>query len=174
MVKMRLANSLLATVLVFVTFPMVRKKNSDVLIAWLAVITPVTSYIVASVNTSSWTLIGTSSFTFAILGALKNRKRMKIGVLFALVSLLIFWFTTLSRYEGKYLILLIFVVTTCSEMIPASFRFTKRSVLIISATWLAIYLTFNSFANLFGRVNIFDDSRVINTLTSTTYLYIMF
>ncbi len=165
-VKMRLTNSLLATVLVFVTFPLVRKKNSDVLIAWLAVITPVTSYIIASVNTSSWTLIGTSSFTFAILGALKNRKRMKIGVLFALVSLLIFWFTTLSRYEGKYLILLIFVFTTCSEIIPSSFRFTKKSVLIISATLLAIYLTFNSIANLFGRVNIFDDSRVVNTLTS--------
>ncbi|MEY3316146.1 MAG: hypothetical protein RL388_770, partial [Actinomycetota bacterium] len=103
-VKMRLLNSFLAAVLVVSAASFILKKSPDLLLAWLAVIAPVSAFFVASVNTSSWTLIGTTSFTFAFIGALKNRREPKIWIPATVLSVFALWFARASRYEGKYVI----------------------------------------------------------------------
>ncbi|MFM9172259.1 MAG: DUF2142 domain-containing protein, partial [Acidimicrobiaceae bacterium] len=137
------------------------KKNSDLLLAWLAVIAPVTTFFIGSVNTSSWTLIGTTCFTLASIAALKNRKHIKIWLPAGAVALFALWFTNSSRSEGKYVILLLAVAVLYSEFAPKSFKITKKSVLICSAILPVLYLIFGYFSKPFGaEVNIFNDQRV--------------
>ena len=159
-VKMRLFNSFLAAVLIISASAFFWKKNSDLLLAWLAVSAPVTSYFIASVNTSSWNLIGITVFAFAFFSALRNRKDMKLCIPAGAMALFALWFTNSSRYEGKYVILLLAAAILYSEFAPKSFRLTKKSVLIGSAVLPVIYLIYNYFADVYGRVNIFDDPRV--------------
>ena len=78
--KMRLFNSFLAAILIISASSFFWKKNSEMLLAWLAVIAPVTSYFVASVNTSSWNLIGVTVFAIAFFSAIRNRKDLKLCV----------------------------------------------------------------------------------------------
>ena len=159
-VKMRLFNSFLAAVLIISASAFFWKKNSDLLLAWLAVIAPVTTYFISSVNTSSWTLIGTTCFVFASIAAIRNRKNKQLLIPAGLLTVFSVWFTNSSRYEGKYVLLLLGAAVIYSEFAPKSFRLTKKSVLIGSAVLPVIYLIYNYFADVYGRVNIFDDPRV--------------
>ena len=159
-IKIRLFNSFLAAVLIVLAGAFFLKKNSDLLLAWLAVIAPVTSFFIASVNTSSWTLIGTTCFTIAFIAVLKNRQVPKIWVPASVVALFGIWFANASRNEGKYVILLLAAAVFYSEFAPKSFKMTKKSVIIGSAILPVIYLVFEYFSKPFGRINIFDDPRV--------------
>jgi uncharacterized membrane protein len=159
-VKMRLLNSFLAAVLIIVASAFVWKKDSDLLLAWLSVVAPVAIYFVASVNTSSWTLIGTTSFVFAFTGALKNRKHPNVWVPAAAVALFALWLTNSSRYEGKYVILLLAAAILCSEFEPDIFKLTKRSVLTGLAILPTSYLTYRYISQFYSQINIFDDPRV--------------
>ena len=159
-VKMRLLNSFLAVVLVVSAASFILKKSPDLLLAWLAVIAPVTSFFVASVNTSSWTLIGTTSFTFAFIGALKNRRKPKIWIPATVLSVFALWFARASRYEGKYVILLLASAILYSEFAPKNFKITKKSMLFGLAILPVIYLVFGYFSMFFGQMNIFNDPRV--------------
>ena len=159
-VKMRLFNSFLCALLILLAVSIDRRRLGDGFITWLAVIAPVVTYFVASVNTSSWTLIGTTCFVYALIAALKNRGKPKIWIPASLLALFSLWFTNSSRYEGKYVILLLGATILYSEFAPKSFRLTKKSVLIGSAVLPVIYLIYNYFADVYGRVNIFDDPRV--------------
>ena len=159
-VKMRLFNSFLAAIMIISASAFFYKKNSDLLLAWLVVIAPVTTFFIGSVNTSSWALIGTTSFTLAFFAALKNRKQPKIWVSAAAVSLFSLWFTNSSRYEGKYLILLLAAAILYSEFAPKNFKLSKKSVLVGSAILPVIYFIFGYFIKPFGQVNIFNDPRV--------------
>ena len=159
-VKMRLLNSFLAAVLIISASTFFWKKNSDLLLAWLAVTAPVTSYFIASVNTSSWTLVGTTCFTLTFIAALKNRKHIKIWLPAGAVALFALWFTNSSRSEGKYVILLLAAAILYSEFAPSVFKITKKSVLIGSAILPVSYLIFQYFSKPFGVVNIFNDYRV--------------
>ena len=167
-VKMRLLNSFLAAVLIVSASAFFWKKDSDLLLAWLAVIAPVTSYFIASINTSSWTLVGTTCFTIAFIALLKNRNQPKIWLPAGVTVLFALWFTNSSRYEGKYVILLLAAAILYSEFAPKNLRFTKKSALIGLAILPLIYLIYNYFANVYGRVNIFDDPRVEVTEGITT------
>ena len=109
-VKMRLFNSFLAAVLIIFASAFFWKKNSDLLLAWLAVIAPVTSYFIASVNTSSWSLIGVTIFAIAFFSAIRNRKVIKLCVPAGAMALFALWFTNSSRYEGKYVIVLLLML----------------------------------------------------------------
>ena len=167
-VKMRLLNSFLAAVLIISASAFFWKKNSDLLLTWLAVIAPVTSYFIASANTSSWNLIGVTIFAIAFFSALRNRKDIKLCVPAGVMALFALWFTNSSRYEGKYVILLLAAAILYSEFAPKNLRFTKKSALIGSAILPLIYLIYNYFADVYGRVNIFDDPRVEVTDGITT------
>jgi hypothetical protein len=159
--KMRLFNSFLAAVLIISASAFFWKENSDSLLAWLAVAAPVTSYFIASVNTSSWTLIGTTCFTLTSIAALKNRERPKIWLPAIALALVALWFTNSSRYEGKYVLLLLAMAVLNSEFIPKNFKVTKKSVLIGLASLPAIYLIFGYFSKSYGAgVNIFNDPRI--------------
>jgi hypothetical protein len=160
-VKMRLFNSLLAAVSIGFVSSLVWKKNSDLLLAWLAGITPVTSYFIASVNTSSWTLIGTTCFTLAFIVALKNRKRSKYWIPTVIISQFFLWFTNSSRKEGKYAIILLGAAILYSEFAPKNFKLTKKAVIMVSAILPLIYLIFGYFSKPFDTgVNVFSDRRV--------------
>ena len=168
-VKMRLLNSFLAAVLIISASAFFWKKNSDLLLAWLAVIAPVTSYFIASVNTSSWNLIGVTIFAITFFSALRNRKDMKLCVPAGAVALFAVWFTNSSRYEGKYVILLLAAAILYSEFTSKMLRFNKKSALSSLAILTLVYLIYNYFAVAYGRLNIFDDPRVeVNDGITTT------
>jgi hypothetical protein len=167
-VKMRLLNSFLAAVLIISTSAFFWKKNSELLLAWLAVIAPVTSYFIASVNTSSWNLIGVTIFAITFFSALRNRKDLMLSVPAGAAALFAVWFTNSSRYEGKYVILLLAATIFYSEFAPKNLRLTKKTALISLAILPIIYLIYNYFADVYGRVNIFDDPRVEVTEGITT------
>jgi len=158
--KMRLFNSFLAAVLIISATAFFWRKNSDLLLAWLAIIAPVTTFFIGSVNTSSWTLIGTSCFTLAFIAALKNRKHAKIWAPAGALSIFALWFTNSSRYEGKYVILLLAAAILYSEFAPRRLKLTKKSVLMVSAILPVIYLIFGYFSRPFDPINIFNDPRV--------------
>jgi hypothetical protein len=158
--KMRLFNSFLAAVLIISASAFFWSKNLDLLLAWLAVIAPVTTFFIGSVNTSSWTLVGTSCFTLAFIAALKNRKHPKIWLLAGAISIFALWFTNSSRYEGKYVILLLAAAILYSEFAPRRLKLTKKSVLMVSAILPVIYLIFGYFSRPFDPINIFNDPRV--------------
>ena len=159
-VKMRLFNSFLAAILIVTASAFVWNKNSDFLLAWLAVIAPVSSYFIASVNTSSWNLTGVTVFAVSFKSALKNRKKPKLCMPSAAMALFAVWFTNASRYEGKYVILLIAVAILYSEFEPKRFKLTKKSILIGSAILPVIYLIFKYFSETYNQVSIFNDQRV--------------
>jgi hypothetical protein len=167
-VKMRLLNSFLAAVLIISTSAFFWKKNSELLLAWLAVIAPVTSYFIASVNTSSWNLIGVTIFAITFFSALRNRKDLMLSVPAGAAALFAVWFTNSSRYEGKYVILLLAATIFYSEFAPKNLRLTKKTALISLAILPIIYLIYNYLADVYGRVNIFDDPRVEVTEGITT------
>jgi len=167
-VKMRLLNSFLAAVLVISASALFWKKSSELLLAWLAVIAPVTSYFIASVNTSSWNLIGVTIFAITFFSALRNRKDLMLSVPAGAAALFAVWFTNSSRYEGKYVILLLAAAILYSEFAPKNLRLTKKTALISLAILPLIYLIYNYFADVYGRVNIFDDPRVEVTEGITT------
>ena len=144
-VKMRLFNSFLAAVLIVAASAFLRKENSDLLLAWFAVAAPVTTFFIGSVNTSSWTLIGTSCFTLAFVTLLKNRKQPKIWVPAFAISLFSLWFANSSRKEVKYMIILLGAAILYSEFAPRRLKLTKKSVLMVSAILPVIYLIFGYF-----------------------------
>ena len=171
-VRMRLFNSLLAASLIVLAFSLDRRRLGDAFVTWLAVIAPVTTYFVASVNTSSWTLIGTTCFAFAFLAAIRNRSQPKIWASASLLSIFSLWFANSSRYESKYLILLLGVAILYSEFAPKNLKLTKKSLLIVAAVLPIIYSHWD-YLGIFGRFNVFDDPRIIdgNTggITTTAY-----
>ena len=160
-VRMRLFNSLLAASLIVLAFSLDRRRLGDAFVTWLAVIAPVTTYFVASVNTSSWTLIGTTCFVFAFLAAIRNRSQPKIWASASLLSIFSLWFANSSRHESKYAILLLGVAILYSQFAPKNLKLTKISLLIGAAVLPIVYLISNYISSIFGRFNVFDDPRII-------------
>lgn len=167
-VKMRLLNSFFAAALMVAAVSVLWKKNVDLLLTWLAVIAPVTTYFVASVNTSSWNLIGISIFSISFFSALKNRKQPRVWLPAGLLAVFAIFFTNSSRYEGKYVILLLAAAITYSVFATKNLRLTRKSALSSLAILPVIYLIYSHFSSFYGRFNIFDDPRVEVTEGITT------
>jgi hypothetical protein len=94
---------------------------------------------------------------------------MKLCVPAGAVALFAVWFTNSSRYEGKYVILLLAAAILYSEFTSKMLRFNKKSALSSLAILTLVYLIYNYFAVAYGRLNIFDDPRVeVNDGITTT------
>ena len=162
-VRIRLFNSFVACVMILFSLSINRRQNSDLLVSWLAVISPVTTYFISSVNTSSWTLIGTTCFIFALIAAVRNRKNKKLLITASLLTVFSVWFTNSSRYEGKYLILLLGVTVICSEFAPKNLQLNKKTALVGAAILRMFVFIYNYSADVFSqgsRINIFSDTRI--------------
>ena len=158
-VRIRLFNSFIACVLILFALSINRRRDSDFFITWLAVIAPVTTYFISSVNTSSWTLIGTTCFVFALIAAVRNRKNKKLLITSGLLTIFSFWFTNSSRYEGKYMLILLGAAVVYSEFAPKNLQLNKKTALVSAAILPILFFIYNYFANIYGRVNIFSDAR---------------
>jgi len=158
-VRIRLFNSFIACVMILFALSINRRRDSDLFITWLAVIAPVTTYFISSVNTSSWTLIGTTCFVFGLIAAIRNRKDKKLLIAASLLTVFSIWFTNSSRYEGKYVLLLLGAAVIYSEFAPRNLQLNKKTALV-GATILPILIFIHSqFADLYGRISIFSDPR---------------
>jgi hypothetical protein len=167
-VKMRLFNSFLTAVLVVSAVSFFWRRNSDLLLAWLAVIAPVTSYFIASVNTSSWNLTGLTVFVIAFLSGLRNRADRKLSITAGVVALFALWLTNSSRYEGKYIVFLLAATMLVSELTLKRVRRFTKTVLICLTLTSVMLLAYNYFAGVYGRIDIFNDTRVITEGITTT------
>ena len=114
-VKIRLLNSLFAAVLIVATTSILRRLKSDLFLAWLAVATPTTFYFIASVNTSSWTLFGATSFVIGLIALFQVRENKKAFLTSFGLTVLTVIFSMSSRYEGKHILLLLALAITVSE-----------------------------------------------------------
>jgi hypothetical protein len=173
-VKLRFFNSFLGSLLVVSAAAFLIKDNSDLLIAWLAVIAPVTIYFISSVNTSSWTLVGTTCFTLAFIAALKNWRQPKYWAPTGLIVLISLWLTNSSRREGKYAILMLALATLFSEFAPKKNKVSFKSVLALLVVFPIIFFIFKYFSTFYaiftvsGNLNFFDDPRIEVTEGITT------
>jgi hypothetical protein len=158
-VRIRLFNSFIACVMILFALSINRRQDSDLFITWLAVIAPVTTYFISSVNTSSWTLIGTTCFVFALIAAIRNRKDKKLLIAASLLTVFSVWFTNSSRYEGKYVLLLLGAAVIYSEFAPGNLQLNKKTALIGAAILSILFFIYSQFADLYSRINIFSDSR---------------
>ena len=158
-VRIRLFNSFIACVMILFALSINRRRDSDLLVSWLAVIAPVTTYFISSVNTSSWTLIGTTCFVFALITAIRNRKDKKLLIAASLLTVFSVWFTNSSRYEGKYVLLLLGAAVIYSEFAPRNLQLNKKTALVGAAILPILFFIYSYFADVYGRVNIFTDSR---------------
>jgi len=159
-VKMRLFNSFVAAVLLTVAVSLDWRRSADSFIAWLVVAAPVTIYFIASVNTSSWTLIGTTCFTIATLTALKNRSTVKIWLPATVLAFASIWLTNASRNEGKFTLFILVSAILALEFKPKRLNHGVRAVVILLASFTAVALPFSRFGKLFGTANVFRDPRV--------------
>ena len=116
-VQMRLFNSLIAAILIVGTVSLNRRKGLDTFIAWLSITTPVVTYFIGSVNTSSWFLIGTSCFVFSVIGVIENRDERKVMSAFVALSALSFWLTTSARSEGTYVLIALAILVSFSHFL---------------------------------------------------------
>jgi hypothetical protein len=123
--KMRFLNSLIAAILVVLAISLYENTDLDILFFWLIAITPVSSYLITSVNTSSWALIGTTCFVIASISILNTTKRFKSNFLAISVAMLSLWIANSSRNETKYsiLTLLLFI---CFSTYPSNKTKTPR------------------------------------------------
>ena len=157
--RIRLFNSFIACVMILFALSINRRQDSDSFVTWLAVIAPVTTYFISSVNTSSWTLIGTTCFMFALIAAVRNRKNKKLLITSGLLTIFSIWFTNSSRYEGKYVLLLLGAAVVYSEFAPRNLQLNKKTALVGAAILSISFFIYSQFADLYSRINIFSDSR---------------
>jgi uncharacterized membrane protein len=120
---------------------MLQRFKSDLFLAWLAVATPTTFYFIASVNTSSWTLFGATSFVIGLIALFQTRHNKKAFLTSCVLTVLTVIFSISSRYEGKYILLLLALALVVSKTL--SNKRVEFSSLRKSLTyWLLCLSTF--------------------------------
>jgi len=157
-VKMRIFNSFLAAVLITVAVSLDWRRSADSFIAWLVVAAPVTIYFIASLNASSWTLIGTTCFTIATLTALKNRSTVKIWLPATVLALVSIWLTNASRSEGILTLAIIFVAIIAFEFKPTTIVFNVQTVVTALSSVVALALLYFRLADKIKSAIVFRDS----------------
>ena len=135
--KMRFLNSLIAAVLVVVATSLYKNTNLDMLFFWLIAITPVSSYLITSINTSSWALIGTSCFVFALVSRPQSSVNLKLDFLAILFATLSLWISNSSRSESKFSIFILLLVIYLSK---SDFSKAKLPKVFLKATATALVL----------------------------------
>ena len=161
-VKIRLFNSFIGALLIFVTLSLDSRRLSDSFIAWLAVITPCVSYFIASVNTSSWTLIGTTCFVYATIAATKNYRNLKILIPASLTIVFSVWFTNSSRHEGKYAILFLALALLFSEFHKKKLVLKPVGYALVGILFTAMaYLVYMHLDRAYGSASLVEGSRYL-------------
>lgn len=154
-VQMRLFNSLIAALLIVGTVSLNRRKGLDTFIAWLSIITPVVTYFIGSVNTSSWFFIGTSCFVFSVIGVIEHRDDQRITSAFVALSALSFWLAGAARSEGTYVLIALAILVSFSHFL---IRFKTELRKIGRPTfWFAPYASISLIIILiiFKKINYF-------------------
>ena len=168
-VKMRLFNSFLAATLIFLALLLHPRRSSDMLLTWLAVFAPVTAYFIASVNTSSWAIISTTTFVFGMISAVQNRKNLKVFAPSILLTVFSLWFANSARPESRYFLLPLALAIICYEFAPKKFKLNKNILAIAIALPVSLFFVFTSSSKyLGGTINILNDPRVEVTESATT------
>jgi len=137
-VKIRLLNSLMAVALIFISASLIKNFKIDTFLSWLAVVSPGTFYYIASVNTSSWTIVGVTCFVFSALAIIQNQKNALIQSFAAVCMLCSIFFAAGSRFEGKYFLLLFTLAIVSSTIFQQKLVDTKS--LMISAIFWTLFL----------------------------------
>ncbi len=126
---MRIFNSLLAVVIFFSSFLVVRKNlKTPLIMAWLGSTIPLALFTIPSTNPSSWTIIGLGTYWAVLIAYLQEtekRKKIFAGILVVITALL----ALASRSEaGPYLIVITLTIlillqtwrnllTTCKNLL---------------------------------------------------------
>jgi hypothetical protein len=160
-VKIRLANSLIASLLLSTGFCLAMRKSANSVLTWLALSTPVCLYFIASVNTSSWTLVGTTSFVLFLLTAVDRSAKRSSRIISASMSLIMVYFVESSRREGKYVLLILGTVIFLQEIISRNI-FKRWSKIPVALFLLFILYRLYNYASIVnGSFDIFNDSRTV-------------
>ncbi len=166
-VKMRLLNTLIATILIFAAVTLLKVNKFDIFLSWLGLMPPFGTYLMTSINTSSWTLIGTTCFTLGVISATQNLRYPTTTLRAFLIALFSFWLTSVSRVDGKYFL---FILTLA--IVASAIRTQKIGALRIAAVvtiFFALLFAFDKFYGQSGRrINIFNDPRIENSEGITT------
>jgi hypothetical protein len=158
-VKMRILNSLIATIVIFLTFTALKFNKFDIFISVLGLLQPFGFYLLSSINTSSWTITGTTCFTLALISAIRSPTSFIASLQTVVLATISIWLTFVSRIEGKYFLLILILGILASKVTPKIVE-ARRAVAVIVA-FLALLFVFDIFYGQSGRrTNLFDDQRV--------------
>ena len=161
-VKIRLFNSLIGSLMIVLALSLDLRRHNDSFIAWLAVMTPCVSYFMASVNTSSWTTIGTTCFVFATVAATKNFRNLKILIPASLLIVFSVWFTNSSRYEGKFTILFLALALLFSEFHKKKSVLKPAGYALVGILFTVMaYLIYMNLDHVYGSASLVEDSRYL-------------
>jgi hypothetical protein len=177
---MRMTNCVIATLFFGVAFTLCRNRNLDLCLTVLASISPVGIYFVSSVNTSSWAIIGTSSFAIGLSIALKNFSNLKILMVSILYTVSAFQLSTFSRHESKFTnIVLATAIIVSSFKQDVNFKFYKNRIqnLVLGVgvaiiLWIAngLFVKSDFFELPVGSLyNIFSTGEKLNLLIHNTF-----
>jgi hypothetical protein len=140
-VKIRLFNSLIASLLITFGFSLRSRLRTDEIIAWLGVVAPTTLYFISSVNTSSWSLIGITAFSFGLISLLRDQKTW-ISSVFTYVYIFVAVFISISsRSETKFTLLLLTTIFLGSRFIGST-QFSSKKLYQSFSYWLIFMLLF--------------------------------
>jgi hypothetical protein len=174
--KIRLFNSLLASVLIVFALSLNKKLISDLSITLMAVITPVGIYLLSSVNTSSWAISGTAIFSLSILAINPDKLRTKHTALSMVLALVGLCIANSSRFETKYQLLVISIFVFLYKF-PRIIRprYSKRIIFraIISVFLLLVLLSQipnNPLFDLFGDLSLKKDDSISLLVTNLVNL----
>ena len=150
----RFFNSLLASIIIVFGASLSRRNQEDVFIAWLCVATPTSLYFLSSVNSISWTIIGASAFVLSVSAAIENLANTKKLLGPAALFIFAIFLTVSSRSEGKYALIVLFIVMTLQGLIQKPVRKSRHIIILMSA--LIFYFIFSNLN--FSQLKLFDRS----------------
>ena len=167
--KMRLLNSLIATLLIFAISSLTRNKGSSALIILLSLSSPVAFYYISSIDSSSWAITGTIGFALAlgvVWNNLHTRKILLPALLFCLISVFL---AVNSRTESKYILLFLGALATFA--IPTNKKKNRRKTISIFLvlTLLSILLSLSREIRSFGQFPSIAQNRLIGEFGNTSY-----
>jgi len=141
-VIIRLLNSFLFAFLIFFILILSQKSMLDPILTWLAVAVPLAFFTIASINTSSWSVISGSVLSLIAMLAInsyQNTKNLVRYIPLLFVSILL---GISSRLDTKYSLFLIVTVAIMTKFKTKSYKPTSLFIRLIP---IGILLTFLFF-----------------------------
>jgi len=149
--KMRLLNSLIATLLIFAITSLTRNRTDGILIILFSISAPVAFFIISSVDTSSWAVTSAIGFALAI-SVIQDNPRTTKTVLPALLFLSISVFLILSsRNEGKFILLSLGALVTIAWLTYTKKSHLKQVLIFLILVLTSILITSSREIRSFGK-----------------------